>query len=125
MKKPTTIRSYLIKDGINGKGVFAARDINKNTILFKMHGEIISKPTRTSVQIGNDLHIEDELAGLLNHACQPSAKVDRQQQAIISLRDIKEGEEITFDYTQNEDHMAVPFTCECCGNKISGKKVPA
>lgn len=125
MKKPTTIRSFLIKDGINGKGVFATRDINKSTILFKMHGEIISKPTRTSVQIGNDLHIEDELAGLLNHSCQPSAKVDRQLQALISMRDIKEGEEITFDYTKNEDHMAAPFVCDCCGNKISGKKVPA
>lgn len=125
MKKPTTIRSFIIKEGINGKGVFATRDVNKNTILFKMHGEVISEPTRTSVQIGDGLHIEDELAGLLNHACSPSAKVDRAQQALVSIRDIKEGEEITFDYSKNEDQMAAPFTCECCGEKIAGKKIHA
>lgn len=121
MQKGST--PFIIKEGIKGRGVFAARKVNKNTLLFKMHGEIIEQPTQTSVQIGKDMHIEDELAGLVNHACKPTARVDRDTQCFISICDIEEGQEITFDYTQNEDCMASPFTCECCGKKIAGKKI--
>lgn|SRR3990167_3346869 len=111
----------VVKNGIQGKGVFATRKINKNTIIFKMHGEVIANPTQTSVQIGEQLHIEDALAGLVNHSCTPTAYVDRQMHALVSLRDIEENEEITFNYSVNEDHLAIPFTCSCCGNDICGK----
>lgn len=112
----------VVKNGIQGRGVFTTRKINKNTIIFKMHGDFIDKPTQTSVQIGDNLHIEDELAGKLNHSCNPTAKVDRSLHALISLRDIEENEEITFDYRVNEDKLAVPFMCQCCGKLIRGKK---
>lgn len=112
----------VIRKGIEGRGVFATKKISKNTIIFKMHGDFVKAPTQTSVQIAEKLHIEDALAGLLNHSCNPTAKVDRQLQALISLRDIEEGEEITFDYRMNEEHLAVPFICRCCGKMINGKK---
>lgn len=112
----------VIKNGIEGRGVFATQKINKNTIIFKMHGEFLTSPTQTSVQIGDNMHIEDEIAGLVNHSCHPTARVDRQTQAFISMRDIAEGEEITFDYTMNEDKLAAPFICKCCGEVINGKK---
>ena len=114
--------SLVVKNGIHGRGVFATRKINKNTIIFKMHGEFINKPTQTSVQIGEGMHIEDALAGLVNHSCEPTAKVDRQLHAFMSLRDIEPNEEITFNYNSNEDNIAAPFKCECCGKKICGKK---
>lgn len=112
----------VIKKGIQGRGVFATKKISKNTIIFKMHGEFVKSPTQTSVQIDEDLHIEDALAGMLNHSCNPTARVDRQLQALISLRDINVNEEITFDYSANEEHLAVPFICRCCGKTITGKK---
>jgi SET domain-containing protein len=122
MKTQTKSKSPLVvKNGIQGRGVFTTRKINKNTIIFKMHGDFIDKPTQTSVQIGEALHIEDDLAGLVNHSCSPTAKVDRQLHAFISLRDIEEGEEITFDYTVNESNLAVPFVCRCCKKMIRGK----
>ena len=117
--------SLIIKKGIQGRGVFATKNISKNTIIFKMHGDFVKAPTQTSVQIDTDLHIEDTLAGMLNHSCTPTARVDRQLQALISLRDIAMNEEITFDYSVNEENLAVPFICRCCGKTISGKKSPA
>ncbi|HTM63781.1 MAG TPA: SET domain-containing protein [Gammaproteobacteria bacterium] len=116
-----TSNPLVIRKGIEGRGVFATKRISKNTIIFKMHGDFVNSPTQTSVQIGEKLHIEDALAGLLNHSCNPTAKVDRQLQALISLRDIEEGEEITFDYRMNEEHLAAPFICRCCGKMINGK----
>lgn len=112
----------IIKNGIEGRGVFAIEPINNNTIIFKMQGDFIDHPTQTSVQVGDQIHIEDSLAGLLNHSCNPSAKIDRQRHAVVSVREIKKNEEITFDYSVNEDKLAVPFICRCCGKMISGKK---
>lgn|SRR3990167_5055286 len=111
----------VIKNGIEGQGVFAAQRINRNTIIFKMHGDFLTSPTQTSVQIGDQMHIEDNIAGLVNHSCHPTAKVDRQLHAFVSLRDIEKNEEITFDYTLNEDKLAAPFICQCCGQMINGK----
>jgi hypothetical protein len=40
---------------------------------------------------------------------------------IVAIKDIAGSDEITFDYSQNEDMMASPFVCRCCGRLINGK----
>lgn len=113
---------FVVKNGIHGVGVFTTSPVKKGEMLFKMKGPILETPTRTSVQIGANKHIEDKLAGYMNHNCTPSAKVDRDSQSFISLKDMKAGEEITFNYNQNEDLMASPFMCGCCNKMIEGRK---
>lgn len=110
-----------IKKGIEGMGVRAAEDIPADVVLFVMHGPILKQPTRTSVQIGPEAHIEDELGGCVNHSCHPTAKVNQADRTFVSLRAIKKGEEITFDYRENEDVLAHPFVCQCCHQFITGK----
>lgn len=114
---------FVVKDGIHGVGVFTTTSVKSGETLFKLKGPIIENPTRTSVQIGKNKHIEDKLAGFMNHNCHPSAKVDRKTQSFVSLKDLKSGEEITFNYNKNEDFLANPFTCECCNKFICGKTV--
>jgi len=80
---------------------------------------VTEAPTRTSIQVGIQQHIEDEVGQYVNHNCIPSCEVTSQ--GIRALKDIKEGEEITFDYNSNEDVMANPFKCNCCGKMIKGK----
>lgn len=113
----------VVKKGIHGIGVFTSTAVKKGELLFKLSGEIVEAPTRTSVEIGKDKHIEDIIAGCINHSCTPNTKVDKTIPAFVSLRDIQKGEEITFDYNENESVMACPFKCECCGKKILGNKV--
>ena len=113
---------FEIKSGIHGIGVFATKDIKKGELIFTMEGKTVNHPTRTSVQIDAKLHIEDKIAGRINHSCTPNAKVDRKTKSFISLKDIKIGDEITFDYNQNEDTLASPFICHCCHRLITGKK---
>lgn len=115
--------NLVIKKGIQGTGVFVTKNIKKGKVLFKMKGEILHSPTQTSVQIGKNKHIEDAIGGHVNHSCAPNAKVNRRNKTFISLRDIAKGEEIIFDYNKNEDHLAVPFACKCCGKMIRGRQM--
>ncbi len=112
---------FILKEGIHGQGIFTTVKINKGEILFEMNGNIINQPTRTSIQIGKNKHIEDDIGVHVNHSCTPNAKVNRKNRTFTSLRDIEPNEEITFDYNKNEDRIAAPFTCHCCQKIILGK----
>lgn len=112
---------FIIKNGMEGLGVFAAKNIKKNVMLFELTGDTVTKATRTSIQIGDHTHVENELGALLNHACKANAKVDKNKRALVSICDIKKGEEITFNYNENEDVLSSPFVCGCCGKVIQGK----
>ena|SRR3990167_7899777 len=113
---------FIIKDGIHGAGVFTKVAFKKGDVLFEMKGPIINHPTRTSVQMGNKKHIEDYTAGHVNHSCTPNIQVNREKQCFECIIDIAAGEEIMFNYNANEDALANPFYCECCGQVILGKK---
>jgi len=39
---------------------------------------------------------------------------------LVALRNIKSGDEITFNYESNEEELAVPFKCDCHGRLIVG-----
>ncbi len=120
--KPIRIHPhFVVKTGIEGQGVFALKDIKKGEVLFELQGLIIDKPTKTSVQIGDHLHVENNIAGFINHNCRANAAVARQLQSFVATKDIESGDEITFNYNENEDHLACPFICGCCGRLIKGK----
>lgn len=121
MKNNKIPPGFEIKVGIHGVGAFVTKDIKKGSVLFKLQGDIVDTPTRTSVQIAKGKHIEDALAGHINHSCSPNARVYRKTQSFISLRDIEAGEEITFNYNDNEDDLASSFVCVCCGKEMLGK----
>lgn len=112
---------FILKEGVHGKGVFATARFHKGEELFTLSGPIVDKPTRTSIQIGKNKHVEDDIGIYINHNCFPNAKVNRKSQSLVSLRDIEIGEEITFDYNKNEDVIAAPFYCHCCNKQILGK----
>jgi SET domain-containing protein len=116
---------FVRKKGIEGAGIFTTKAVAKGKVLFKMHGKILTRPTRTSVEIGRNRHIEDRIAGFINHSCTPNAKVLKKYKSFVSIVKIKKGDEITFDYNKNESKLAAPFRCRCCHRKIIGKKALA
>lgn len=121
MTREQSLSRFDVRQGIQGSGVFAGEDFPANTVLFTLQGVVLNTPTRTSVQVGEHAHIEDRLGAYLNHACHPTAKIDWATRSVISLTVIGKGEEVTFDYRDNETHLAVPFVCRCCSKKITGK----
>ena len=112
----------LIKQGM--RGLFANRTFNKGEIILLLKGNYFNKPTRTSIQVGNNKHVENYEGGLINHHCNPSANIliipDVEPAIVVANKTIFKGEEITFDYETTEEVMVAPFKCECHGKLIEG-----
>ncbi|HEX4044098.1 MAG TPA: SET domain-containing protein [Gammaproteobacteria bacterium] len=116
---------FVRKQGVQGVGVFTTKPVKKGHLLFKLTGKILTAPTRTSVEIGKNRHVENAIAQYVNHSCAPTAKVVKKNREFVSVRDIEKGEEITFDYNKNESVLASPFKCRCCHKKVIGRKAMA
>lgn len=76
-------------------------------ILIVLSGPEIENPTRTSIQIGEGRHIEDYYGQFINHSFTPNTYV--MNGCIIAEQTIKPGDEITFNYNENETKMVYPF----------------
>ena len=111
-------------------GVFAAKAIRKGERVFPVEGPMQDFPSRYSVQVGRDRHIE---AGpenppwkFLNHSCDPNLALDTEARAFYALREIDAGEELRFNYLTTEWDMATPFECHCgareCFHHVAGFK---
>ena len=97
MYKPLPESLTIKQSGINGLGVFADQDIKQATNLGITHLKIDEKIIRTP------------LGGFINHSNTPNCdKVElhangmepfRKKWNLITLQDIKKGEEITLRYT--------------------------
>ena len=104
------------------------------TVLFELEGRVVDRPTRYTVQIGVDQHVEaPEGASLLDHldrfpwrfldhSCAPNARIEGRR--VIAVRAIEPGDAVTFDYCTTEFEMATPFDCACgapaCRGRVSG-----
>ena len=103
-----------------GIGLIAECSFKKGDIVLELEGEILPFPTRTSIQLSKNKHIEDLFGKYINHNCFPNTKVEKDK--IIAKKSIKGGEEITFNYNENENKLSNPFICTCCHKEIKGNK---
>jgi SET domain-containing protein len=119
---------------IAGKGVFAAQDIKKGRRILQYIGERISKEEAAKrLEQGNvylfelddrydiDGKLIKNTARYINHSCDPNCEIKTTSRTIwiVALRDIQEGEELSYDYGyDSKDYEHHPCTCEakhCCG----------
>lgn len=101
----------------------ATRDFGIADHILRLRGEIVDCPSKYSVQIGPDQHIEVPAEvqvaqrldryrwRFLNHSCEPNAKFENRK--LVAIREIKAAEQITFDYNTTEYNLATPFECHC------------
>lgn len=116
---------------IHGIGGFARADIPAGTRFIEYIGEKITKKESLSRCERNNEYIfalDDEYdvdgnvawnpARFLNHSCQPNCEALLEQGRIwmVSLRQIRAGEELTFDYGYDlEDYRQYPCSCGAPG----------
>ena len=81
---------------------------------------VCEEPTKTSIQIEEGVHVENEIGKYVNHSCHPTCEI--KDAKIIALKNIEQGQEITFDYGKNENTITSPFVCNCCNKPILGKE---
>lgn len=135
---------------IHGRGVFASRPIRKDIRILEYTGPIISEKEADEVGISTDKngHSHTMLfqvskkrvingneggdARYVNHGCDPNCETeqDGDQIFIKSLRAIKKGEELVYDY-----HLQVPgkitdkvkkeYACFCGSPKCRGTQIAA
>lgn len=93
--------------------------LKPDDLVYELSGHVLNKPTRTSIQIGPSRHIEDDQGQYINHSCNPNVKVNNNH--LVAIKQINNGDSITFDYNETEDEMSNPFKCHCCGKMIAGR----
>jgi hypothetical protein len=118
---------------IAGKGVFAARTIQKDESIFKIKGPTITFPSPPEGRLGPDWLNVGALAWkiaehgspwvYLNHCCAANAGT-RDGKHLVAMRAIQAGEEITLDYSTVESATNWHLRCDCktpdCRRTIRG-----
>src|SRR3989344_5686172 len=142
------------KSGIHNKGVFAKKDIPKGVRLLEYIGryitknesdEIVDKHWDSHRKNNNngavyvfelnkhwdiDGNVPENTARLIIHSCNPNsdAKFVGDHIWITSIKSIKKGEEITYDYGYDleewEDHPCKCGSKNCLGYIVSEKHMP-
>ncbi|XP_041970566.1 histone-lysine N-methyltransferase 2D-like isoform X2 [Aricia agestis] len=128
---------YLARSKIQGLGLYAARDLEKHTMVIEYIGEIIrselSEIREKQYEAKNrgiymfrlderrvvDATLSGGLARYINHSCAPNCvaetvEVDRQVRIIIfAKRRIARGEELAYDYKFDIEDDAHKIMCMC------------
>lgn len=119
-----------------GHSVFAAGPIEKGELIVVWSGKLVDRATleslpasvrRYSLQVEEDNFLvsltDCEPADYVNHSCAPNAGLSGQI-ALVALRHIAEGEEITYDYSMSDGSAYDEFQCLCgspeCRGRVSG-----
>ena len=127
-----------IKDTkIYGMGVFALEDIGKGRVIRFFGGEVVSfsesierirsgeEAHDDTLQVGLELDMDlDEFSRTFNHSCNPNAG-HRKMCELVAIRDIKKGEEITYDYsaTVGPNIPTSLWTMQCNCGQLNCRKI--
>jgi len=151
LKPPKVDRSNIVvkSSPIHGKGVFAARDINKGDALIEYKGERISwrlaekrhphdpkDPNHTfyfSLEDGRVIDAKNggNAARWINHSCKPNCETredlfgDKPRVFVYAKRNLKVGEELFYDYSLDVEgkitkRMKKDYECRCGAKKCRG-----
>ncbi len=138
-------RLVLIKgSAIDGMGGFARADISAGERVIEYVGrKIDKKESLRQCELENPciFHLDEEHdldgnvewnpARFLNHSCSPNSEAQSEDGTIwiVALRDIKAGEEITFNYNYDlEDYKEHPCRCgaaNCVGYILAEEFFPS
>ena len=126
------------KSKIDKNGLYANCNIKKGTRIIEYKGKIISSKTSdTSPKFDNDKAIylfninkrfdldgdfKFNTARLINHSCDPNCEVTGTGLKIwvYAIKDIKKGEEFSYDYGFSFDEDFRNYPCRCGSKKCCG-----
>ena len=126
------MKLYKVKNSnIDKKGLCASKDIKPGVKIIVYAGKLITKKeTEQNLKFDNkkDIYLFNinekydldgdfswNTARLINHSCNPNCEVEGEglKLWISSLRKIKKGEELTYDYGFSYDADYKQFPCKC------------
>ena len=130
------------KSNIHRNGLIAAKGIKKGAKIIQYKGKkITNKEADENKKYGYDItylftlnkkylldgDFKYNIARLVNHSCNPNCEVDGKglKLWIFALRDIKKGEELSYDYGFGYDKDYKQFICKCGSKNCCGYIVRA
>ena len=126
------------KSGINNLGLFAKGDINKGEKVIEYKGrKFTHKQVEENDRFDNSKAIylftlneryvldgdtKTNTAKYINHSCDPNCEVDiiNGKIWIIAIKDIKKGDELSYDYGFGYDADFRQFPCKCGSKNCCG-----
>ena len=126
------------KSNIDKRGLYASNNIKSGTKVIEYIGKLISKKeTETNPKFDNEkdiylfnLNSKYDLDGdyswntarLINHSCNPNCEVDGKGLKIwvTAIKDIKKGDELSYDYGFGYDVDYKQFPCKCGSQNCVG-----
>lgn len=116
-----------------GRGVFAVEPVQKGELVAVWGGRIVTQAEAESippeirryvVQVEEAQFLAPleplDAAELVNHCCQPNCGLSGQI-ALVALRPIRAGEEITFDYAATDSSEFLCFSVACVKSPCRGR----
>ncbi len=133
------MKLYKIKKSkIDKNGLYANRDIKSGTKIIEYKGKIISvKQSETDPKFDNnkaiylfnlnkrfdlDGNYNFNIARLINHSCNPNCEVFGKglKVWVYAMKNIKKGEELSYDYGFSFDENFRQFPCNCKSKNCVG-----
>jgi len=126
------------KSNIDKRGLYASKDIKEGRKIIDYVGKIISKKeseknskfdNKKDIYLFNlnskydlDGDFKFNTARLINHSCEPNCEVRGKglKLWISAIRNIKKGEELSYDYGFSYDKDFEQFPCKCGGKNCVG-----
>ena len=107
-----------IKRDAGFASLHAVRSFARGDVVFPLRGRPTPRPTRFSIQVDRDLHLDpisdgESPWGALNHGCDPNVAIDVERRVIVARRGIVAGDQLRFDYSTTEWELAESFVCTC------------
>ncbi len=119
------------KSKIDGNGLFVNRNVKRGQFVSFLKGKVCKKENQSKedsldnpcwVGVGKNEWLDPAYPfKFINHSCNPSVGI-RGRVTLVALRDMKPGDEITFDYSITEIDPNWYMNCKC-GEKNCRKKI--
>lgn len=123
--EPGNFKLIVKRSATGGRGMFAGEHIPRGSCVIEYTGRDLSPEEQekdgkyffwTSSKTMIDGNIPSNKARFINHACKPNCEVELRNRRIyiFALKNIKEGEELNYDYdTEYFDAHIKPKGCLC------------
>ena len=126
------------KSNIHNTGLYASKNINDGTKIIEYKGKILTKKevnenpkfdNEKAIYLFNlnkkydlDGDFRYNTARLINHSCNPNCEVSGVglKVWVYAIRDIKKGEELSYDYGFGYDEYYKDFPCKCGSKNCVG-----
>ena len=130
-------KNVKVKRGLAGLGLFAGEDIKRGELIIEYIGNILNKEEAEKIITGQylfevnrnktiDGSVRWNIARYCNHACEEAgnteSEIKKGRVFIKAIKNIKEGDEIVYDYGEEfvNEHIA-PYGCNCLAKEHSYK----